>query len=493
MIIPLKSNSINKTRAKLALITRKKIIPYITSLLYFFELIMIGIVYFYVKDYWENCPFFIYDDLNKHYNRRCELYNINHNSRYSYQYICSFDPSGPFKYETETHFLYDKKVEKKLRKKIQPDYLRCIRLNSLITGNEVIALFINEYKNSKNYYCSRTNKPKKNFSISDKDCKNKKKIILLCLYIIFSIVQFFLIICIPIVIGDKNPGFNEYNDYNRNGNIDNRNNNNNYNNYYNNNNNNNYNGNVTSNHLDSTIISNTNDNENFEQKNTKNIIVENGRELPISIDIQNINFENIDNKEIMNPENIRNEDIEIKNENENKEKSEKNENDENNFNLYNNINSMNNNEQINEENGIIKDDENNNRDAVSQINESKDFYGNEKIEKDNENKSEIIINNNEKENNEEINEKENTNNKGNESLLNKLFEDFEGENLSSTIKYNKNKDIEKGKLNHEEKNIDIPKDTNQENEDNEEDKKDGNKKPEDTKTSRSEDDNDDNI
>ena len=175
MIIPLKSNRINRMRANLALLTRKKIIPYITSLLFFFEFIMMGIVYFYVKDYWDNCPFFIYDDLNKHYNRRCELYNINHNSRYSYQYICSFDPSGPFKYETETHFLYDKKVEKKLRKKIQPDYLRCIRLNSLITDNEVITLFINEYKNSKNYYCSRTNKPKKNFSISDKDCKSKKK------------------------------------------------------------------------------------------------------------------------------------------------------------------------------------------------------------------------------------------------------------------------------------------------------------------------------
>ena len=509
MIIPLKSHKINSMRAELALKIRKhnSIITYSIVILYLFEFYMIEIVYGYVKEYLDNCPFFLTDDLNKHHKRRCELYNVNHNSRYSYQNISSFDPSGSFKYETETHFLYDKKIEKKLRKKIMSDYIRCLHLNSLIKDNEVISLFANEYKNSKNYYCSRTNKPEKNYLISDKNCKNQTKVIFIILMTIFEIIQFFLKIIIPIVIGKKNPGFNDhndYNDYNTNINIRNRNNNNNYNynnnnninfnniiNNNDNNNNNNYNGNDTNNHLDSTIISDVNYNENFEEKNAKNIIIENGKELPINTDIQNINFDNIDNEEINDSINIANKDIELKNENEVKEKT-----------IYENnlisneiINSMNNNVQINEGKEIMKDDEKNNKETINQINNSKELIENNNIEKDNENKSEIIINNNEDnkmENNMENNEKENDNNKRDKSLLNKLFEEFEGERLSSTIKHNKSLNIEKDELKHGKNNTNIPEDTKPENDEKEEDKKDNSKMPEDTKIPNSEDNDDDN-
>ena len=42
------------------------------------------------RKYLKICPYTISDlDLNLHLGRRCDLYNINNNSRYSYQYICS--------------------------------------------------------------------------------------------------------------------------------------------------------------------------------------------------------------------------------------------------------------------------------------------------------------------------------------------------------------------------------------------------------------------
>ena len=47
--------------------------------------------------YWRNCPFTLSSlDIKDHYSRRCELYNTNNNSRYMYQYICSYDPTLEF-------------------------------------------------------------------------------------------------------------------------------------------------------------------------------------------------------------------------------------------------------------------------------------------------------------------------------------------------------------------------------------------------------------
>ena len=56
---------------------------------------MINIIKF--DKYWEICPFTLSGlDYNKHCSRRCELYNINNNSRYSYQNIYSYNPSKDF-------------------------------------------------------------------------------------------------------------------------------------------------------------------------------------------------------------------------------------------------------------------------------------------------------------------------------------------------------------------------------------------------------------
>ena len=48
--------------------------------------------------YWKYCSYLIADfDYNLHFERRCELYNINNNCRYLYQYICLYDSSQDFK------------------------------------------------------------------------------------------------------------------------------------------------------------------------------------------------------------------------------------------------------------------------------------------------------------------------------------------------------------------------------------------------------------
>ena len=111
--------------------------------------------------YWKYCPYLIKDlDYNLHFERRCELYNINHNSRYLYQYICSYDSSKDFK-------------KYYLKYKIQNDNIICIPIKEIKVINEVIYLFNNEYKNINNYYCSRTNIPDNYSFVNPKNCKKQ--------------------------------------------------------------------------------------------------------------------------------------------------------------------------------------------------------------------------------------------------------------------------------------------------------------------------------
>ena len=192
--------------------------------LFIFDDIYITLIIKYYFEYWKNCPFTITDDYNLHYQRRCELYNINENSSYLYQYICSYDPSGDFQYKYKRQYstvskrTVTKKKIKKLTKKIEPDCLKCVELNNIITNNTVVTLFINEYENTDKYYCSRTNKPEKNILINDEDCKNDTKyvflIILYCFYYfkIFCIIGYFVYLyVIKPSIDDKNNSKNKNN------------------------------------------------------------------------------------------------------------------------------------------------------------------------------------------------------------------------------------------------------------------------------------------
>ena len=123
--------------------------------------------------YRKNCPFTISDlDVNLHIERRCDLYNINKNSRYSYQYICSYNPSKDFDF--------------KLKNTIKNDNIICMNAKTIM-NKEIIKLFFNEYNNI--YYCSRTNIPEDYTYAKHKDCNNKNKYKWMIIIYTFSCYQ----------------------------------------------------------------------------------------------------------------------------------------------------------------------------------------------------------------------------------------------------------------------------------------------------------------
>ena len=173
---------INNFRNKIIKIFAKFSLIYI--FIYILEIFTISInLAKYETDFLKNCPY-ILNDLNYklHLRRRCELYNINKNSRYSYKYICSYDSSQEFKYKD-----LDKNRKKIINKEIEPDYVICVQAKKLLTENMVIDLFNKEYKNTQKYFCSRTNKPKAFIYAKSEDCNNLIKYI-------FNIFLFIVII-----------------------------------------------------------------------------------------------------------------------------------------------------------------------------------------------------------------------------------------------------------------------------------------------------------
>ena len=246
------------------------ILSFIALMIKFF---VISLNYSKYKKYWLNCPFTITDE-NYNYERRCELYNINNNSRYSYQYICSYDSSKEF-INKELVSKDAVKKKKKLQKEIKPEYIICNPVIKLIPNNSIIDLFNKNYNKNK-YYCSRTDKPKKLSLAKDKDCI-KIKFTFMKLTTVFPYIQFYLILGMfyiwPGLHIDRSDDFFE----NR------------VNNYYSNSNR-------------STEVSENNDQNEFENNeigNNRNIIIEN----KIVYNIQtNINSLGPDKKKIIKPE-----------------------------------------------------------------------------------------------------------------------------------------------------------------------------------------------
>ena len=119
--------------------------------------------------YITNCPFTFNTNITTfnqsiYGNRICELYNINNNSRYKYQYICSYNASDDFKSD-KTKDGFDKIV--------------CLSKIHNIDGNDIINAFNSVYdikdKNESNlFYCSRIDEPKKNEYIKDEYCNKEK-------------------------------------------------------------------------------------------------------------------------------------------------------------------------------------------------------------------------------------------------------------------------------------------------------------------------------
>ena len=190
--IPIKINCIKIINENLKKAKKKKII--IGILLGIFCVFQIILLCFYFTDveyYKKNCPFTLTDELSEHYNKRCELYNINKNSRYSNQYICSYDPTNDFKYKAIKN---NGQNVKNIEQKIEDDYLVCVAFNKEIEDNTIVTSFCNEYSNSKKYYCSRTNKPKKYSNVKDKNCKNKSKFYIgIIVILVISLLEFFYV------------------------------------------------------------------------------------------------------------------------------------------------------------------------------------------------------------------------------------------------------------------------------------------------------------
>jgi len=133
--------------------------------------------YTHFEKYLKNCPFTLSSDLNNTFyyeKNRCELYNIYNNSRYRYQYICSYNASKNFEND---------KSDKGL------DNIICVPKINNIINNDIINKFSLIYKNISNlYYCNKVDLPEKNMLIKDEYCNNKRNYPFL-FYIFFLIIQ----------------------------------------------------------------------------------------------------------------------------------------------------------------------------------------------------------------------------------------------------------------------------------------------------------------
>lgn len=158
------------------------IIPLLFLIIYFAEFIILSINIIKFKEYRKECPFHIKFDSN--YEKRCELFNINANSRYKYQYICSYNPSKDF------------------------------TLSQKIKDNQIIwtkaKTSIHNIESKDIYYCSRTNIPNKNTYINIKYCNNSigyKRVIIFfifyCLLFFLPFIDFYITIFIQIELSNE--------------------------------------------------------------------------------------------------------------------------------------------------------------------------------------------------------------------------------------------------------------------------------------------------
>ena len=137
----------------------------LNAMLYF----SIEIIHFYnyqgFSTFINNCPFTLTSDLysnnSSHFEKkRCELYNIYNNSRYKYQYICSYNPYEDLKNE---------KTKDGLQK------MQCLQKINNQDNFKLIDEFTKIYQKmniSQLFYCNRIDIPIKNEFIPEKYCNN---------------------------------------------------------------------------------------------------------------------------------------------------------------------------------------------------------------------------------------------------------------------------------------------------------------------------------
>jgi len=90
------------------------------------------------------CPFTLDKlDYKLHFKRRCQLYNIDKENYYPFQYICSYNPE---KNQIITIF-----SEKDIISRYYN--FKCSKVETLIKNNKAIDAFVNEYYKEDIYYC----------------------------------------------------------------------------------------------------------------------------------------------------------------------------------------------------------------------------------------------------------------------------------------------------------------------------------------------------
>ena len=167
-----------------------KVTPFII-LIFFISIIVGNFVFainfsFYTK-YKIICPFTLKDiDMKSHVEKRCEFYNKNLNSRYSYQYICSYNPIDDFKKLILDKTEYD--PQNKL------DLIKCVIVTNILDNNDVVFEFSEEYSDIDKYYCSTVFEPKKNNYINYNECHKEKNSIYVSALLFNSFQLIFMLI-----------------------------------------------------------------------------------------------------------------------------------------------------------------------------------------------------------------------------------------------------------------------------------------------------------
>ena len=138
-------NSSNLRNLKINLENKVSIPSLIISVLSAYNFIVfLGLFVKYIL-YKIYCPFTLTNmDYKLHLKRRCELYNINRESKLPYQYICSYNAEKIYFLSLIFIMLCDFNSTK---------ITKCSRVGSLINNNKVIDTFLQEYYKEDIYYC----------------------------------------------------------------------------------------------------------------------------------------------------------------------------------------------------------------------------------------------------------------------------------------------------------------------------------------------------
>ena len=166
------------------------IIVFITAAIFLMEILITLINKNKMKNYYKNCPFFINSPIEYLFEKRCIFYNKNENSRFSYQYICSYDASKDFTND---------KCENNICSEIKKENVVCTRLTTLIENNDMVQNFFKVYNGYEKFYCSRTDMPIDQKYIKQEECNKVKSqyknqnILNYCSFFIFC---FHFIICL---------------------------------------------------------------------------------------------------------------------------------------------------------------------------------------------------------------------------------------------------------------------------------------------------------